>query len=273
MRARAGTAVWETGDGPPVLLVHGFPDHPEGLFALATELAASGYRCLLPALPGYAPSEPAPDGDYSGAAVGEDLISVLDSLKIESVAYVGHDWGAELGYPLLAQHPERFTCMVGIAAPHPSGYAVRRTDVAELRTAWYAMFLAYVPGAAQIARDPDWLRGLVRSWSPTLRWEEWPAIAEWLCRPGVMEAVSAYYRANLDAPPAAPVVPVPTTILHGSADGCIGPAAYPDFSRFFPAGVEVHELAGVGHWPQLEAPAATLAAIEARLASVGSAPG
>jgi pimeloyl-ACP methyl ester carboxylesterase len=265
--ARAEIAVWEVGAGSPVLVVHGFPDHPIGMLDLADRISAHGYRCLLPALPGYLPSAPTRDGDYSTAGVGGDLIATLDALGVDRVAYIGHDWGAEIGYPLLAAHPERFSCMIALGTPHPSGYAARRSVFAELRTAWYAMFLAYVPGAAEIARDPKWLTSLVQSWSPGLRWEAWPEIVDRMCEPGVMEAVCAYYRANLDSAPEEPTLHCPTTIIYGASDGCIGPAAYRDFSEFFPAGVNVLELPGVGHWPHLEAPTSTIAAVLERLGS------
>lgn len=261
LRARSMIAVWEIGEGPCVLLVHGFPDHPIGLLDLAHRIAANGYRCLLPALPGYRPSAPAPDDNYSSAAVGSDLLAVLDELAVERAAYVGHDWGAELGYPLLAAHPERFCSMVALATPHPAGYQIRRKVFGELRTAWYAMFLAYMSGAAEVARNPTWLTALVQSWSPGLRWEAWPEIVEKMQEPGVMEAVCAYYRANLDARTGEPVVEVPTTIVHGGQDGCIGPAAYRGFEQFFPAGLELVFVPQAGHWPHLDEPELTTTVI------------
>ena len=103
IRARGEIAVWIWGKGEPVVLVHGFPDHPIGLLSTATELSRHGFRCICPALPGYWPSSAVPDGDYGVQAVGDDLIAVLDALELERVALVGHDWGAEIGYPLVVE--------------------------------------------------------------------------------------------------------------------------------------------------------------------------
>jgi pimeloyl-ACP methyl ester carboxylesterase len=235
-------------------MVHGFPDHPLGLEPAARALAAAGLRCICPALPGYWPSTAPPGGDYSPASIGLDLLAVLDALELPQVALVGHDWGAELGYPLVAAAADRFTSFVALAVPHPSGYAARRAIFGELRSAWYAIFLAFAPGAADVARQGSWLTSLIHSWSPGMHWEDWPLVRSLVCRPGVMEAVCSYYRANLESSLQAPVIPVATTIIHGGQDGCISPLAYAGFDSFFPAGLTRHFIPEVGHWPHLEAP-------------------
>jgi pimeloyl-ACP methyl ester carboxylesterase len=253
IRARGEIAVWEWGAGPPVLMLHGFPDHPIGLETTARALADTGLRCICPGLPGYWPSAAVPDGDYGSPAVARDLLAVLDALDLERVALVGHDWGAELGYPLVAASPERFSAFIALGTPHPAGYAIRRSNFVELRSAWYAIFLAFAPGAAEIARQPSWLTALMHSWSPGLHRGDWPLVLEHLRRPGVMEAICSYYRANLEAPLSMPTISVPTTIIHGGQDGCISPLAYGDLDAFFSAGLVRHFLPEIGHWPHLEA--------------------
>jgi pimeloyl-ACP methyl ester carboxylesterase len=263
VQARGELAVWEWGEGPPVLLLHGFPDHPLGLESTAAALADAGLRCICPALPGYWPSTPPPDRDYSPSAVGGDLLALLDAFELSRVALVGHDWGAELGYPLVAAAAERFTSLIALATPHPAGYAVRRSIFGELRTAWYAIFLAFAPGAAEIARQESWLTALVHSWSPGLHWDAWPLVRSLICLPGVMEEVCAYYRCNLETALPAPTIDVPTTIIHGGQDGCISPLAYTGLDPFFSAGLTHHFLPEVGHWPHLEAPEAVVEMIAA----------
>jgi pimeloyl-ACP methyl ester carboxylesterase len=261
VKARGDIAVWEWGAGPAVLLVHGFPDHAIGMAPLGLALAEAGYRVICPALPGYWPSAPAPDGDYGVDAVGAALLAVLDVLGEEQACLVGHDWGAEFGYALAASRPDRITSLVAIGAPHPSGYAIRRTVFQELRSAWYAIFLAYHRAAPEIASDPTWLTALVQSWSPGFHWDAWPVIRRLLAREDVMRAVCGYYRANLDADLDTPVVRVPTTIVHGAQDGCIRPVTYEGIDRWFEAGLERHLLPAAGHWPHLEAPAEVLAIV------------
>jgi pimeloyl-ACP methyl ester carboxylesterase len=91
VHARGEIAVWEWGQGTPVLIVHGFPDHPIGLESTVRALADAGLRCICPALPGYWPSSAPEDGDYGAAAIGRDLLAVLDALDLDRVAFVGHD--------------------------------------------------------------------------------------------------------------------------------------------------------------------------------------
>lgn len=263
-------AIWEVGSGRPVLLVHGFPDHPIGLEPLAKALAETGHWCIVPALPGYFPSSPLEHGDYTSDRVGQALIGLLDDLRIDRVAYIGHDWGAEIGFPLVAANPVRFVTMISLATPHPSGYAIRREAFDDLRSAWYALFLAYVSGAPAVARDERWLTALANSWSPSLRIPRWPDIVETLQRPGVMEAVCRYYRINLDGPPRELLVDVPAAIIYGGQDGCIRPAAHVDFSRYFKRGYVSRFLPSVGHWPHLEDPDATLSAITEALTNAAS---
>jgi pimeloyl-ACP methyl ester carboxylesterase len=269
IKARGEIAVWTCGEGAPVVLVHGFPDHPIGLLTTAAELSRHGLRCICPALPGYLPSSTVSDGDYGIQAVGDDLLAVMDALELERVALVGHDWGAEIGYPLVARAPERFSCLVALAVPHPAGYAVRRTLFAEIRTAWYAMFLAYAPGAADVAAQPSWLTALVQSWSPGFHWEQWPAVCDAIAKPDVMEAVCAYYLANLSTSLPAPLVRTPTTIIHGAQDGCIHPIAYEKLEGWFENGLSRHLLPDAGHWPHLERPAETISLVVDALRSVG----
>jgi pimeloyl-ACP methyl ester carboxylesterase len=240
-----------------VLVVHGFPDIAQSMLPFAELIAGAGFRCLCPALPGFPGSAPVMNGDYDVRAVAADLLGVLDELRLDRVSYVGHDWGAEIGYPLVEAHPDRFDAFVSLSIPHPSGYPVRRSAYRELRSAWYGLLLAYVPGAADIARQEGFLPALAQDWSPGLQRDDFRDVVRAFQAPGVMEAVCGYYRAGFDAPASRPVIDVPTLILYGGQDGCIGPACHPDFSSYFPGGLRHVMLPGVGHWPHLEAPAQT----------------
>jgi pimeloyl-ACP methyl ester carboxylesterase len=250
--ARGDLAFWELGDGAPVLCLHGFPDHAIGMLPLAGELAAAGFRCICPALPGYWPS--AAVDDYGIPAVAKDLLDLCDALGLDRVALVGHDWGASIGYFLASEHPERLASFVALGTPHPAGFAIRRTAFAELETAWYAFFLAYGRQAAEIARQPRWLTALAQSWSPGLVRSDWDQVLELLGRPGVLEAVCAYYRADLDATLDQRPAIAPTTVIHGGQDGCIRPAAYHGAAAWFEGPFRLEFLPSAGHWPHLEEP-------------------
>lgn len=254
MAARAPVACWELGAGTPVLVLHGFPDHAVGMLSLAERIAAAGGRAIVPGLPGYHPSGPAPDGDYSVGAVSLDLLAVLDALGIDRAGVVGHDWGGLVAYHLGAAHPERVSAIVAMSVPHPSGFRLRRRILREQRTAAYAWILAYARDGAEIAADPSWLTQVLHDWSPALARDDWPEILEVLTRPEVAEAVCGWYRCDLDGVggPTGDVL-VPATVVYGAQDGCIGPALYEGLDERFRAGAVRHLLPDAGHWPHLEA--------------------
>lgn len=269
--ARAPIALWEAGEGSPVLLLHGFPDHAPAMLPLAERIAATGRRVLVPALPGYHPSGAVADDDYSVSAVASDLIAVLDALGIERAAVVGHDWGGLVAYHLGAAHPRRTEAVVAMSVPHPDGFRIRRRILREQQTAVYAWMLAYAGNAAELAADPDWLAQLVHLWSPGLRRDDWPELLDVLTRPEVARAVVRWYHCDLEGlgDPTGDVL-VPATVIHGMQDGCIGPATYEGLESRFAAGVARHALASVGHWPHLEDPAQTLELVLDGLTAAGA---
>ncbi|MGI9187398.1 MAG: alpha/beta fold hydrolase [Gaiellales bacterium] len=252
VEARNHLAVWEVGEGDPVLVLHGFPDAPVGLTPLVSRLAAAGYRCLVPALPGYLPSGPV--DDYTSKAVARDMLAVLDAYGLERCPVVGHDWGGCVALDLGADHADRITRVVSLAIPHPAGFAARRRDLQEQKTAAYAWILAYSGGAAALAADPTWLDQIHEEWSPGLERAEWPAVKDVLAQPGVGDAIHGWYRDDFDAATSTGDVLVPTLMLHGAADGCIRPACFRGFEERFPAGLGLVEVPGVGHWLHCEAP-------------------
>ena len=252
VQARGELAVWEVGTGDPVLVIHGFPDAPVGLRPLVERLAGAGFRCLVPALPGYAPSGPV--DDYRSAAVADDMIALLDAYGLEQIPVVGHDWGGCVALDLGANHADRITRVVSLAIPHPDGFVARRRDLQEQKTAAYAWILAYSSGAAALASDPNWLDQIHAEWSPGLVRAEWPAVKAVLAQPGVGEAVHGWYRDDFGASSGTGDVHVPTLMLHGDADGCIRSACFRGFETRVPAGLDLEELPGVGHWLHCEAP-------------------
>jgi pimeloyl-ACP methyl ester carboxylesterase len=260
IRARGEVAVWEVGEGEPVLLMHGFPDHAVGLLGAAERLGHAGFRAVTVAYPGYWPSTPVPGGDYSMAANATDIIAVLDALELPRAHVFGHGWGALYGYWLASRHPERIGRLVGLAAPHPIGFRIRRRILAEQQTAVYALMLAYSPLGPELAADRTWLTSLAQSWSPRLWRSDWREILDLLTRPGVPEAVCGHYRADLEERGVQTgIVEAPTTIIYGAQTGCIRPACFQGLDEGFRHPPRIACLPTVGHWPHLEATEKTFA--------------
>jgi pimeloyl-ACP methyl ester carboxylesterase len=264
--ARAGVAVYERGAGEPVLLVGGFPDHAIGLVPLAESLAAAGFRAIVAAYPGYAPSEPLPDDDYSIPAVSADLLAVMDALDAPRFSVVGHGWGALYGYLMATLYPERIDRLVGIAAPHPAGFERRHRLYVEQKTVVYAYLLAYASNAEELAMDRAWLTSLAHTWSPGLWRADWTAVLDLVATPAAAHATHRYYRADMEGRgPETGRIAAPTTVIYGTQSQCIRPALFAGLDGWFDAPLHQHPVDEAGHWPHLERPGVVLPLVEAGL--------
>jgi pimeloyl-ACP methyl ester carboxylesterase len=253
--ARAGVAVYERGSGHPVLLVGGFPDHAIGLLPLAEAIAAGGFRAVVAAYPGYAPSEPLTDDGYSIPAVAEDLVTVMAALDAPRFSVVGHGWGGLYGFQLARAHPDQIARLVSIAAPHPAGFARRHSVYAEQKTVVYAYLLAYAGNAEELAMDRPWLTSLAHAWSPGLWRADWEDVLDLVATPAAAHATHRYYHADL-AGSGEPigVIATPTTVIYGTASQCIRAALFAGLDDRFAAPLHQHAIADAGHWPHLERP-------------------
>jgi len=110
--------VAELGDpaGPPVLLVHGWPQHWWS-WRLLMPLLADRYRVLAMDLRGFGWSEPTAGG-YRKAQLAEDVVGVLDALDVDRVNLVGHDWGGIVGFLVCLDHPDRVERFVPMNTGH-----------------------------------------------------------------------------------------------------------------------------------------------------------
>jgi pimeloyl-ACP methyl ester carboxylesterase len=112
---------------PPLLLVHGWPQHWWAWREVIGHLAAT-HRVIAPDLPGYGWSEPA--ANYEKEHLAGILLGLLDALGVEQVTWVGHDWGGWIGYLAALRAPERIDRMLTVAIPHPwMGSSLRQTLV------------------------------------------------------------------------------------------------------------------------------------------------
>jgi len=110
--------VTEEGSGPPVVLVHGFPELGYSWRHQLPALAAAGYRAVAPDMRGYGgSSRPEHVEDYDILALTGDLVALLDDLGEERAVFVGHDWGAMVVWNLALLHPDRVAAVCGMSVP------------------------------------------------------------------------------------------------------------------------------------------------------------
>lgn len=126
--------VAEAGDGEAVVLQHGWPQHWWQWRHLIPALAER-YRVICPDLRGFGWSQAPPDGDYQKETLVDDLLALLDELAVERTRFVGHDWGAWLGF-LLGLRPDPPVdrmVLLSVLSPWPPG----RVDPRRLARLWY----------------------------------------------------------------------------------------------------------------------------------------
>jgi pimeloyl-ACP methyl ester carboxylesterase len=150
--------VAEAGDGDPLLLLHGWPQHWYG-WRHALAGLADRYRLVAPDLRGFGWSE-APGHGYDPLTFAGDALALLDALGLDRVRLAGHDWGGFTAFMLGMAHPERFERIVVFDAPHPWAPPSPRLLASMWRT-WYVATIAS-PLGPRIVADPRFVPWFIR---------------------------------------------------------------------------------------------------------------
>ena len=267
----------ETGppDGDTVVLLHGFPYDPRAFDAVVPVLAAAGQRVIVPYVRGYGATRfLSPDTPRSGqqAAVGQDLIDLLDALSIGTAGLAGFDWGARAACIVAALAPERARFLVSVG-----GYQIQDIAKASHPAApqqewryWYQYYFHTARGRQGLSDNRYQLcRLLWRLWSPTWRFDEatYARTAAAFENPDFVDVVVHSYRHRYGNAPGdprleamegrlatMPAIGVPTLSLHGAVDGVtpveMSRANEDRFTGFCARRV----LEGIGHDLPQEAP-------------------
>jgi pimeloyl-ACP methyl ester carboxylesterase len=268
----------EAGDGPPLVLVHGWPQHWWAWRRLLPALAQER-RVLCPDLRGLGWSDAAP-GAYAKEGWAADLVALLDALDLDTADVAGHDWGGLAALLAALAAPDRVRSVAAVSIVHPWP----RTPAPSLRTVaplGYQLPLALPIGGEQLLRRlPLLVRELLRRGSgPGQRWadDELDAYAEVLREPDRARASSAIYRTFL-LRELGPLMrgrhrdrrlAVPALIATGAADPVVGPGLIAGLDRHADAGARIEVIAGAGHFVPEEAPDALLALLREHLATRG----
>lgn len=237
-----------------VLCVHGFPDDASTFDLVAQRLAESGHRVTSVYLRGYAPSPTV--GPFSVQDLSDDLAALAAEIGLgEPVHFIGHDYGAQIGYAALAQHPSLFRSAVLLSGAHPA--AISRNSRRHPRQLWLSRYIVFfqLGGFADRRVERNDFAALDRLWD---RWspggidtEHRARVKETIARS--MPAPIAMYRGGGFSVGETPIE-VPTLFVAGADDGCSLPSMADGQERYFAAPYERRIWPGVGHFPQLEAP-------------------
>ncbi|HEX8066131.1 MAG TPA: alpha/beta hydrolase [Thermoleophilaceae bacterium] len=248
----------EAGEGEPLVLQHGWPQH---WWAWRDHIGplAERFRVICPDLRGFGWSEAPPSG-YDKPQLADDLIALLDALDLDRVKLVGHDWGAFAGFLACLDHPDRIERFVALSIVPP--WRSGRPSPAILLRAWYQAVLAAPvvgPLAVRRVRFPEQLLKRARAaddWSD----EELLTYREAIERPDSVAATVRLYRTFLlrELPGLAlgaydgHRLTVPTRLLIGRSDPIR--SGLDDAYREKSDDMEVEVVDGAGHFLPEERP-------------------
>jgi pimeloyl-ACP methyl ester carboxylesterase len=269
-------------DGPPVILLHGFPYDPRAYEESTAGLVAAGCRVFVPYLRGYGPTRfLSPDTPRSGqqAALGNDLREFMDALGISTATLVGYDWGGRAACIVSALWPERVRGLVSVGGYNIQNIAAssRPAQPEQEHRLWYQYYFHTERGRAGLtANRSEFCRLLWQLWSPTWQFSQqtYERSAASFDNPDFVEVVIHSYRHRYGYTPgdpslealeiklaAQPVIPVPTIVLDGADDG-VTPASASDRSTdHFVGPYERRIIAGVGHNLPQETPTVIVDAV------------
>lgn len=271
-------------DGPLVLLLHGFPELAESWRQVMPPLAAKGFHVVAPDLRGYGGTDQ-PRTGYDVDSLAEDIARLAHHLQPGRPAHVvGHDWGGVIAYHLAATKPQVVDRLVVVNAPHPSVFARRLWNPAQLRRSWYMFFflIPWLPEHLLSAGGGQWVaRTLRRSLSDPSRVsdERLEPYAANIARPGRARAAITYYREAMKRAVTSPRtraqlrelprIRAPFLLIWAEDDQALGRELTYGLEPYFDAPPAVHYLPGVGHFAPLEAPEAVAARVLGHLEGAG----
>jgi pimeloyl-ACP methyl ester carboxylesterase len=274
-------------DGPPVILLHGWPSDPHDWDGVAQALASDGCRVLVPWLRGFGPTrflDAATPRSGQQAALGLDVRDLMDALGIRQALLGGYDWGGRGACVAAALWPERVRGLVSI-----TGYNIQNIPAsgkpgpaAQEHRHWYQWYFHTERGRTGLQQNRrDICRLLWRLWSPNWQFDDqtFEATAVSFDNPDFVDVTIQSYRHRYANAPGDPTlealeerlatqlpITVPTIVLHGACDG-VGPAEQSErHARHFTARYERRVIPVAGHFLSRETPDAVVQAVHDLLA-------
>ncbi len=257
----------DAGQGPLVVLLHGFPENWWSWRYQIQPLVDAGFRVIAPDLRGYGETDK--HGPYDLDTVTDDVCRLIASLGFNKVKIVGHDWGGALAWHLASKRPEFCERLTVMNCPHPVPFRqaiINAPSWPQLKKSWYFFFF-------QLPKVPEWLLSR-RDAQNTVRTikgssvdrahfsvDEMRPFRDAIQKPGAAKAMVGWYRAavrdgfkNPFNPPRYEPIEVETLLIWGMRDPALGYAdLVPGTDRYVPK-LKIFQVPDCGHFVQAERP-------------------
>jgi pimeloyl-ACP methyl ester carboxylesterase len=240
------------GEGPLLILLHGFPDFWYTWRAQLPELAKS-HQAVAIDLRGYNRSDQ-PQGveNYQMEKLVGDVLAVIRHFEREKAVIVGHDWGGAIAWNLAMRHPERVERLVILNLPHPRGLMRELAQSpAQQQASAYARNFQEADAASRLTAEG--LAFWVKDPEARARYVE-------AFQKSSFESMLHYYKANYPRPPfaapaddALPRVRCPVLMIHGLDDQALLPGALNDTWKWLDSELWLVTIPGAGHFVQQDA--------------------
>ena len=245
------------GDGPAVVMLHGFPETSAMWEPLSRAADDEGFRVLAFDQRGYSPgARPEGVAAYSIDQLIRDVLQVADAVGFERFHLVGHDWGSAVGWGVVVASPERVVTWTGLSIPHPMAFrAVLESDPEQQqRSSYFRLFTTpWLPELMFTFNDLATLREGVYAPATSEQREEYLRV---FAEPGALTSALNWYRAMPLAPTQAPsqdpVVTRPSLFIWGNRDRAVARASVEAQRAYIKGPFQEIEL-DAGHWIMEEA--------------------
>jgi pimeloyl-ACP methyl ester carboxylesterase len=264
---------WNARASKTMVLTHGWPDSAEGWGTVAKQIAHAGWRVLAPSLRGFGSTRfRHATSPRSGqlAALGRDMLALIQAMQLKHPVLVGHDWGARAVANAVGLAPSVASHLVLLSIGYGTNHPDQALGLEQAKRYWYHWYMATARGE-QTVRDNGkaFARIMWDTWSPAGWYTEkafeqaarafenpdWADITlhSYRHRWANAEGFTEYDPEEKKLHPA-PQIAVPTLIIHGQEDYCNHPDVSAGKESYFEGRYERVLLEGVGHFPQRENP-------------------
>ena len=246
----------EAGDGPLIVLLHGFPEFWYGWRLQIQPLAAAGFRVVAPDLRGYnLSSRPKGVKAYDAGQLTADIHGLIHERGATSALLVGHDWGGTVAWDLAMSHPELVDRLAILNAAHPRKLSQGLHHPGQLRKSWYFFFfdLPDLPESVVHANRWHFFRHFLHDARPAYTPEEIDRYIQAWSQPGAATGMINYYRSSVRTPPkraeaALRPIKAPTLVIWGQDDRYLGQELAEPEHDDVPNLDRVERLEGASHW-------------------------